>query len=706
MPDFMAVKKTYFFSMLRRFSYGTNKREIFTETTLKSCEKQPNIYNASKKTVDDRIKILRSVAEECQTEEELSNLVMKKTDFTCYDGFEPSGRMHVAQGLFKAINVNKCVDAGGTFVFWIADWFALMNDKMGGELQRIRLVGKYFVEVWRASGMKMENVMFKWASEEISKRPREYWKCVLSIARRNTLARITKCCQIMGRKEGRLSAAQILYPLMQCSDIFFLKADICQLGLDQRKVNMLARDYCEQINRKVKPIILSHHMIRGLREIRDEDGSLKKMSKSDPDSAIFMEDGEAEIKRKILNAYCPRKNDIEANPCLDYIQNIIFARQGKFLQFESFEKVKEAFQDGALPEEELKNELASLLNSYIDPVRKHFAENADARNILSEVRSLTYNRNEKQVVKESKYSGLHKVAWIYPSVAYQALEIIALVNALNSSVHTHDKVSLIFADWSAESVNCEFTKKDKDIETIFTYMCSTLQSYGLHPSVQITRQSSIILADPDRYWLKVIEIGRKLSVSDIQEKWDGGMLLAGSLLAALMHISDICVSNASDIVSYTQPTHAACPCTRFTDLVVYYLRENHSLQIKQETLHQPMANFLCEDSPEAVRKKIKKLYAPIGVVQDNLLLSLVQWVMDTYMHTPFQILVDGVVQQVYDQPYTLIEDYQKEKIHPGDLKISIAHFLIEQTPLGYEKLSKLIDSDPKLRSSLKMLRKK
>ena len=49
-----------------------------------------------------------------------------------YDGFEPSGRMHIAQGSFKAMNVNKCTAAGGTFIFWVADWFALMNDKMGG----------------------------------------------------------------------------------------------------------------------------------------------------------------------------------------------------------------------------------------------------------------------------------------------------------------------------------------------------------------------------------------------------------------------------------------------------------------------------------------------------------------------------------------------------------------------------------------------
>ncbi|CAK0810235.1 unnamed protein product, partial [Prorocentrum cordatum] len=80
---------------------------------------------------------------------------------------------------------------------------------------------------------------------------------VLDIARRTTLARVKKCGQIMGRKDDSLTAAQILYPLMQCTDIFYLKADICQLGVDQRKVNMLGRDYCDAAGRKEKPVILS-----------------------------------------------------------------------------------------------------------------------------------------------------------------------------------------------------------------------------------------------------------------------------------------------------------------------------------------------------------------------------------------------------------------------------------------------------------------
>jgi tyrosyl-tRNA synthetase len=47
----------------------------------------------------------------------------------------------------KAINVNKLTGAGCTFKFWVADWFAQLNNKMGGDLKKIQTVGRYMVEV-------------------------------------------------------------------------------------------------------------------------------------------------------------------------------------------------------------------------------------------------------------------------------------------------------------------------------------------------------------------------------------------------------------------------------------------------------------------------------------------------------------------------------------------------------------------------------
>ena len=119
-----------------------------------------------------------------------------------YDGFEPSGRMHIAQGLLKVINVNRLIDAGCIFIFWVADWFALLNNKMGGDLEKIQVVGRYFVEVWRAAGMNLANVKFLWASEEINKRPDEYWQTVIDISRKASISRVKRCATIMGRSEG------------------------------------------------------------------------------------------------------------------------------------------------------------------------------------------------------------------------------------------------------------------------------------------------------------------------------------------------------------------------------------------------------------------------------------------------------------------------------------------------------------------------
>ena len=76
-------------------------------------------------SVDERYTLCRDVGEECIQEEELYTLLQsafaddaKRGPPVCYDGFEPSGRMHIAQGVMKALNVNKLTRAGCTFKFW------------------------------------------------------------------------------------------------------------------------------------------------------------------------------------------------------------------------------------------------------------------------------------------------------------------------------------------------------------------------------------------------------------------------------------------------------------------------------------------------------------------------------------------------------------------------------------------------------------
>jgi len=256
--------------------------------------------------IKDRVALIQSVGEEIVTEEELLALLESNPHPIAYDGFEPSGKIHIAQGLLKAISVNKLTKAGCEFIFYVADWHALANNKMGGNLETIQKVGEYYMEVWKACGMDLSRVTFIWASELVN--DSDYWKLVVQIAMNSTVKRIIRCAQIMGRSESdSLSAAQILYPCMQAADIFRMGIDICQLGLDQRKVNMLAREVGPKLGFK-KPVVVSHHMLMGLGSPPEGEGLSAtertielKMSKSKPDSAIFMMDSEKEVTRKIGN---------------------------------------------------------------------------------------------------------------------------------------------------------------------------------------------------------------------------------------------------------------------------------------------------------------------------------------------------------------------------------------------------------------------
>lgn len=374
-------------------------------------------WQESQLSLEERFAVSRSVGEECIQESELQACLEKKPHPVCYDGFEPSGRMHIAQGVLRTVNVNKLTSAGAIFRFWVADWFAMLNNKMGGDIEKIRTVGQYMVEIWKSAGMDMTNVQFLWASKEIISNGATYWLRVMDIARRTTIARTVKCCTIMGRKEGvGMQAAQIMYPLMQCADIFFLKADICQLGLDQRKINMLARDYCDLVKLKFKPVILSHHMLMGLKQGQE------KMSKSDPESAIFMEDAVEDVNRKLEKAFCP-VGVVEANPVLDYMKHIIFARyakqgveikqaDGELHTFATYQELEDAYVALKVNPEDLKTSLCKYLNEYVacvsycfslscanrfglcrilEPVRQHFAQ-GEAKELLAKVRSFRITR--------------------------------------------------------------------------------------------------------------------------------------------------------------------------------------------------------------------------------------------------------------------------------------------------------------------------
>ncbi len=360
----------------------------------------------SKLTVDERLQLIKNVADggELIGEAELKMMLESGKQLVAYDGFEPSGIAHIPFGLLRAENLKMMLAADIKFKLWLGDYFAFINNKLGGDLERIKKAGEYFIEVWKACGVDTDKVEIIWASDRMNSL--NYWDRVLRIAKETTLNRTMRATTIMGRKEGELqTTAQLFYPAMQVSDIFELDVDICQLGLDQRRANILGREVAEKLNWK-KPVVVSHHMIMGLQGVqpgadKEEIIMASKMSKSKPETSIYMHDTEQEISKKISKAYCPEKI-IEGNPLFDYLKHLICKRYpvikinrpekfGGNLEL-SYEQLEKEYTNGNIHPMDLKNAVSFYLNEMIKPVREYFETNKRAKELYEEVKKYTVTR--------------------------------------------------------------------------------------------------------------------------------------------------------------------------------------------------------------------------------------------------------------------------------------------------------------------------
>lgn len=355
--------------------------------------------------LETRLDLIKSVGEEIITVTELRTLLETNEHPTAYDGFEPSGLAHLPFGVLRPILVEDMLKAGVRMKLWIADWFAWVNNKMGGDLEKIREVGKYFVEVWRAAGVDMSKVEILWTSD--AAKNEEYWKKVITVAQNSTLARAQRALTIAGRttKES-VQTAQLFYPMMQVADIFWLDVDICQLGVDQRRANILAREIAEKLNWK-KPVAVHHHMLIGLQgkkdpEGYDENGKVdeeiaSKMSKSKPETSIFVHDSRDVIMKKIDSAYCPPKV-LEGNVLIEYSKYIIFRKRkslkvvrpekyGGTVEFHSASELESAYRDGRLHPADLKRGVGEAMDEIIAPIREHFEKDPSARKLYESVKA-------------------------------------------------------------------------------------------------------------------------------------------------------------------------------------------------------------------------------------------------------------------------------------------------------------------------------
>ncbi len=328
-------------------------------------------------------------AEEIVTPDELRELCARPAK-KAYIGIEPSGQAHLGWKIV-AEKVRDLSQAGFEMTVLLADWHAYINDKFGGDLEKIRTCAEYIKDALEALGVPRTSVKYVCASDYVG--DPKYWERIIRISKVTSLSRVKRAMDIMGRKEDELEldSSRLIYPMMQVADIFHLGIDLAYGGLDQRKAHMLARDVGEKYGWK-KVTALHTPLLPSLTGTDRMDPVEAKMSKSKPDSAIFITDGEADIRRKIKAAFCPARR-VDQNPVLDLCRLVLFpfsgalrisrpAKYGGDLEIRTYSELAELHSSEKLHPADLKAGVSDALVEMLLPVRSYFEAHPENHNAV------------------------------------------------------------------------------------------------------------------------------------------------------------------------------------------------------------------------------------------------------------------------------------------------------------------------------------
>lgn len=384
----------------------------------------PSINSGLTLSKIERINLISRQTEEILTPEDLEFLLKNGEKLNHYIGFEISGKIHLGTGLACMQKVKDFADAGVKVHILLADYHTWINDKLGGDLDVIKKIGVgYFKEglslAYQCLGGDPKDLNFILGSEFYHNNDL-YWQTMIDVSKNISLARMKRSITIMGRKENEeTDFAKLLYPAMQATDIFCGGFHFAQAGIDQRKVHVIARDVAKQLkfsplkigNEIVKPVAVHTHLLAGLgkpavwplpvgQTENFDKGNLQtsmKMSKSKPDTCVFIHDSADEIVRKINKAFC-QEGEIEFNPIIDWTEFLIFSAEEKILierkpehggnlEIKNIDELKKIFKNKELHPNDLKKFVAEYLIELLKPAREHF-EKGEAKKMLEELEEL------------------------------------------------------------------------------------------------------------------------------------------------------------------------------------------------------------------------------------------------------------------------------------------------------------------------------
>ena len=296
-------------------------------------------------------------------------------------GIKPSGRLHIGNYLGAMKNYVELQNSGKyQCYFFIADLHAITEPQNPKELaENIIDITANFL----AAGISpTKSVIFQ--QSQIAAHSELAW-ILNTISPLGELERMTQFKDKSAKNVANINMGLFDYPVLMAGDVFLYNAEFIPVGEDQLQHLELARTLARKFNgrfgqtfREPKGLLTQTPRVMSLKE------PTKKMSKSDPDGCIFLDDAPEVIQKKIARAVTDSDSAIFYDPAkkpgLSNLLELYGAFVGKDPRAIAIQFQGKRYSD-------LKTELAGVISDHFakfrDKKKKLMAKPKDIRKVLN-----------------------------------------------------------------------------------------------------------------------------------------------------------------------------------------------------------------------------------------------------------------------------------------------------------------------------------
>lgn len=278
-------------------------------------------------------------------------------------GIQPTGKLHIGSYL-GAVRQWVSLQNEEECLFMIADLHALTAPRNHKTFQKD--IFDLVVELL-AVGLNPEKCAI-FVQSQIKEHAELTW-FLNTITPVGELMRMTQFKEKSKQFKENINIGLLDYPVLQAADILLYQTDAVPVGKDQAQHLELTKTIAGKFNKKFgetlkipKPLILEIGA-----KIMALDSPLKKMSKSQPETCLFLADEEDKIKDKIMKAVTDTGKQIKYSPIQKPgISNLLAIYS--LLSGKEIKETEKLFKDKSYSE--FKKSLSEFLIERLEPFRR------------------------------------------------------------------------------------------------------------------------------------------------------------------------------------------------------------------------------------------------------------------------------------------------------------------------------------------------